>query len=77
MTADQRFGIIITLLSVLSTASLAVIGVAIRDHFKLIELVDSVEELVKRKDSDHSEIKQRLTKVEESQLDFYRQRWRK
>ena len=76
MTPTERFSVLLTILSILTTAMLTIAGVAIRDHYNLRDLMNDVGQLVQRKENDHKTINERLTQLERDQLDFYRKRMR-
>ncbi len=68
MSSNERFSVIIVLLSALVTGVLGMIGIMIRDHYKLGQVADHLLEIVQDKNQDHAEFKERLTWLERREL---------
>jgi len=68
MSAGERFQIIVVLLSAIVTGVLGMTGIMIRDHYKLGQVADHLLEIVRDKNEDHAEFKERLTYLERSEL---------
>jgi hypothetical protein len=83
MTTDQKFSVLVTILTVGLSAVLAAVGWAIRQlgqglvrwtrtEDKLGEVVSDLHELVADKKAEHAEIRERLTFLERSELETLR-----
>ena len=68
MSPNERFSVIIVLLSALVTGVLGMTGIMIRDHYKLGQVADHLLEIVQDKNKDHDEFKERLTYLERREL---------
>jgi hypothetical protein len=72
VTPSERFTLLTTLISGVFVAALGVLATAIRDHYTLNGVRKSLEELVRRKDEEHKDLRERLTGIEKDILTFYR-----
>lgn len=76
MTAADRLSLTLTAIAVLGLPSLALLWRAAvkltQVQGRLAEIADDVTELVDRNDREHDAMRDRLTFMERSELDYYR-----